>query len=119
MTEHDPTPKPPPPGIEADEAAFASYTKGTHPLADELRGTVSGGLSGNARFHGDAFSRVGNEVGLSEAIRGATNRQMERVNRLAGNTTNMAEAVDNTWTNYTTQDEDRGMIIRRAGGDQT
>lgn len=115
MTEHDPTP--PPPGIEADQAAFAAYTKNSHPLADELRGTVSGGLSGNANFDANAFSRVGSDVGLGEAIRGATNRQMERINRLAGNTTNMAEAVQSTANNYVDQEDEHARRIREAGGE--
>jgi hypothetical protein len=117
MYEKEPVP-PPPPGIEADHAAFAAYTKQTHPLADELRGTVSSGLSGNAGFDGTAFSRVGRDVGLSDAIRNATTRQMERINRLAGNTSDMADAVRNTSNNYLDQDEERGLRIREAGGDR-
>jgi len=118
MTEHDPTP-PPPPGIEADHAAFAAYTKGTHPLAEELRGTVSNGLSGNAAFDPHAFSRVGSDVGLGDAVRNATTRQLERINRLAGNTSDMADAVRNTSNNYVNQDEERGLAIRESGGDLT
>jgi len=115
MTHEEPVP-PPPPGYDADEAAFASFTRGFRPLADGLQ---TGALAAHTSLDGNAFSRVGNEVGLADAIRNATQRQVDRVNGLAGNTTTMADAVDNTWTNYRTTEEDHTRAIRRAAGEPT
>lgn len=113
MTHEDPLP-PPPPGYDADEDAFAAFTRGFRPLGDDLRTDT---LAAHAALPGDAFSRVGNEVGLADAIRNATLRQLDRVNGLATNTTAMADAVDNTWTNYASTEDDHIRAIRRAGGD--
>lgn len=109
-------PPPPRPGYEADEASFAAFTHGFRPLADNL---TTDALTAHTSLDGDAFSRVGNEVGLADAIRNATQRQVDRVNGLATNTTAMADAVDNTWTNYTTTEDDHIRAIRRAGGEPT
>jgi hypothetical protein len=114
MTEEQPPPARP--GYDADEDAFASFTRGMRPLADEL---TTDGLAAHANLHGDAFSRVGNEVGLAGALREATRRQHDRIRGLAGNTTAMTEAVDNTWTNYRTTEETHDRAIRRAAGEST
>jgi hypothetical protein len=112
MTSEQPPPRP---GYDADEDAFASYTRGLRPLAD---GLSTDALAAHTNLHGDAFSRVGNEVGLSDALRDATRRQHDRIRGLATNTTAMVDAVDHTWTNYRTTEEDHGRSIRRAAGEQ-
>ncbi|HEV7650102.1 MAG TPA: hypothetical protein VGP26_18305 [Actinophytocola sp.] len=108
---------PPPPhrGYDADEDAFASFTRGYRPLADNL---TTDALAAHTNLHGDAFSRVGKEVGLADAVRNATRRQHDRISALADNTTAMADAVDHTWTNYRTTEEDHERAIRRAAGEQ-
>jgi hypothetical protein len=111
---HEQQPPPTHPGYDADEDAFASYTRGMRPLADELS---TDALAAHANLHGDAFSRVGNEVGLAGALRDATRRQHDRIRGLAGNTSAMAEAVDNTWTNYQSTEDAHGRAIRRAAGE--
>jgi hypothetical protein len=113
--DRDPVPlPPPPPGYDADEDAFQSFTSGFRPLGDGLRTDALGAHTG---MDGNAFSRVGNEVGLSDAIRNATQRQVDRVDGLATNTTSMADAVQNTWNNYVTTEDDHIRAIRRAGGE--
>lgn len=107
-------PPPPPPGYDADEEAFASFRRGFRPLADNL---TTDTLAAHTNLHGDAFSRVGNEVGLADAVRDATGRQHDRINGLATNTTAMADAVDNTWTNYRTTEDNHERAIRRAAGE--
>jgi hypothetical protein len=119
MTEHEPTLPPPPPGYDAEEGAFASFRTGFRPLADDLSRTSGTNLGAHTTMDGNAFSRVGNEVGLSDAIRNATQRQLDRVNGLAGRNTNMADAVDQTWTNYGIIEDDHGRAIRRAAGEIT
>jgi hypothetical protein len=113
MTYEDAVP-PPPPGYDADEDAFTAFTRGYRPLADGLRTDT---LATHTGMDGNAFSRVGNEIGLSDAIRNATQYQLDRVNGLAGNTTSMADAVDNTWTNYVSTEDAHTRAIRRAGGE--
>ena len=119
MTNHDEPLPPPPPGYDADGDAFASFTRGYRPLADELTRVTGTDLGAHASLDGNAFSRVGNEVGLSDAIRNATQRQLDRVNGLAGNTTAMADAVGNTWTNYVDIEEEESRRVRRAAGEIT
>lgn len=116
MNDHDPTPSRPP-GYDADESAFDSFNRGYRPLADDLTKTVSSTLGGHTSLDANAFSRVGNDVGLSAAIRNATQRQAERINGLAGNTTNMADAVANTYTNYVELEDEAGLRMRRATGE--
>jgi hypothetical protein len=119
MTDHDPAqpPPPPPPGYDADGSAFDSFTRGFRPLADELSRTSGTNLGAHTTLDGNAFSRVGNEVGLSDAIRGATRRQLDRVNGLAGNTNDMADAVGTTWTNYEIIEDEHDRRMRRATGE--
>lgn len=117
MTHEDrvpPPPPPPPPGYDAEEGAFQSFTRGFRPLADELR---TNGLSNHTGLDGNAFSRVGSDVGLADAIRNATQRQIDRINGLSTSTDQMAEAVDNTWTNYVDLEDEHARGMRRAGGE--
>jgi hypothetical protein len=117
MTNHDEPLPPPPPGYDAEEAAFASFTRGYRPLADDLTRVTGTDLGAHTSLDGNAFSRVGNEVGLSDAIRNATRSQLDRVNRLAGRTGDMADAVDNTWTNYVELEDEAARRVRRATGE--
>jgi hypothetical protein len=117
MTNHDEPLPPPPPGYDAEEAAFASFTRGYRPLADDLRTVTGTHLAAHTTLDGNAFSRVGNEVGLSAAIRDATQRQLDRVNGLAGGTDAMADAVGRTWTNYEEIEDEHDLRMRRAAGE--
>jgi hypothetical protein len=119
MTEHDPPVPPPPPGYDADETAFASFTRGFQPLADDLHTSTGTSLAAHTSLDGNAFSRVGNEVGLSDAIRTATRTQVNRVNGLTGNATAMTDAVTTTWTNYQSTEDEHDRAIRRAAGEMT
>lgn len=119
MTNHDEPLPPPPPGYEAQEGAFQSFTTGYRPLADDLNRATGTNLGAHTTLDGNAFSRVGNEVGLSAAVRNATQSQLDRVNRLAGRTTDMTDAVDQTWTNYETIEDEHGRRMRRAIGEIT
>lgn len=112
MTHDQPSPAP---GYDADEHAFAGFTRGLRPLADHLS---TDALATHANLSGDAFSRVGNEVGLADAIRNATRRQHDRIRDLATNTDAMADAVDHTWANYRATEDDHERAIRRAAGEQ-
>jgi hypothetical protein len=118
MTNHD-APPPPPPGYDAEEGAFASFTRGYRPLADDLHSTTRTHLGAHTSLDGNAFSRVGNEVGLSAAVRNATRSQLDRVDGLAGNTTAMSDAVDRTWTNYVELEDEHDRNLRRAVGEIT
>jgi hypothetical protein len=120
MTDHnEPLPPPRPPGYEAEEAAFQGFTSGFRPLADDLHGVTRTNLGTHTSMDGNAFSRVGNEVGLSAAIRNATQTQLDRVNGLAGNTSDMTDAVAQTWTNYVSIEDEHDKRMRRAIGDIT
>jgi hypothetical protein len=117
MNDHDPTPSPRPPGYDAEESAFDSFNRGYRPLADDLTTSVNTTLGSHTSLDGNAFSRVGNDVGLSAAIRDATQRQADRISGLAGNTTNMADAVANTYTNYVELEDEADVRMRRAAGE--
>ena len=120
MTNHDePLPPPPPPGYDAEEGAFAAFARGYRPLADDLNRTTGNNLGAHTTMDGNAFSRVGNEVGLTDAIRNATQSQLDRVNGLSGNTTSMADGVGNTWTNYVDIEDEGDRRMRRAIGEIT
>lgn len=119
MTNHDEPLPPPPPGYDAEEGAFASFAHGYRPLADDLNRATGNHLAAHTSMDGNAFSRVGNEVGLSDAIRNATQRQLDRVNGLAGNTTSMADAVGQTWTNYVNIEDEHDERMRRTIGEIT
>src|SRR4051794_13290896 len=120
MTNHDEQPlPPPPPGYDADEAAFASFGRGYRPLADDLYKSTHTNLGAHTSLDGNAFSRVGRDVGLSDAVRDATQRQLDRVNGLSGRTTDMSDAVDRTWVNYVEVEAQHDRAIRRAAGEIT
>jgi hypothetical protein len=118
MTNHDqPSPPPPPPGYDADGTAFASFTRGYQPLADDLHKVTHTNLGAHTSLDGNAFSRVGRDAGLSDAVRNATQSQLDRVNKLAGHTTAMSDAVSATWTNYESIEAEHDQRMRRAFGE--
>lgn len=118
MTNHDQQPPPPPPpGYDAEEGAFAGFTRGFRPLGDDLHTVSSTNLGAHTTMDGNAFSRVGNEVGLSDAVRNATQAQLNRVNGLGTNTDAMTDAVARTWTNYEGIEDDHARRLRRAAGE--
>jgi hypothetical protein len=117
--QNEPVLPPRPQGYDAEEGAFASFASRYAPLADELNTASGTNLGGHTTLDGNAFSRVGNEVGLSDAIRNATQRQLDRVNGLAGRTRDMSTAVGNTWVNYVDLDDEAGRRVRRAAGEVT
>ncbi|TDV41487.1 hypothetical protein [Actinophytocola oryzae] len=119
MTHDDQPPPPPPPGYDADGAAFDGFRRGYRPLADDLHDTTRTNLDAHTSMDGNAFSRVGRDVGLSDAVRNATRSQLDRVNGLAGNTTAMDDAVAGTWTNYESLEDEHDRRIRRAIGEIT
>lgn len=118
MTDHDQLP-PPPPGYDAEEGAFASFTRGYRPLADDLHTVTRTNLGAHTSLDGNAFSRVGDEVGLSAAVRNASRSQLDRVNGLAGNTDAMTDAVGQTWANYVTLEDEHDQKMRRTIGEIT
>lgn len=103
-------------GYRGEEDAFAAYTAGVNPLAEQLR-SVAGDLTPHGEFGDDAFSIIGGEVGLSQAIRDATQRQLRRVNGLADSMGGTADAVRNTWTNLQGTEDDAAARLRRAAGE--
>jgi hypothetical protein len=117
MTNHDEPLPPPPPGYDAEEGAFAAFSRGYQPLADDLNKVTGTNLGAHTTLDGNAFSRVGRDVGLSDAIRNATQSQLDRVNGLSGRTGDMADAVDRTWTNYVDIEDEAGRRVRRATGE--
>jgi hypothetical protein len=119
MTNHDQPspPPPPPPGYDADGVAFASFTRGFRPLADDLDRTTRTDLAAHTSMDGNTFSRVGNEVGLADAIRNASQRQLDRVNGLSTGTNDMTDAVAQTWTNYESLEDEHDRRMRRAIGE--
>jgi hypothetical protein len=106
-------------GYHGEEDAFASYTAQVNPLAEQLRGAADRDLAPHGDFGDDAFSIIGGEVGLSQAIREATQRQHKRVHGLADSMGGTAEAVRNTWTNMQGTEDDATSALRRAAGEQT
>jgi hypothetical protein len=119
MTKHEPPLPPPPPGYDADETSFASFTRASRPLADDLHDVTRTNLGAHTTLDDHAFSRVGKDVGLSSAVRNASQSQLDRVHGLAGNATDMTDAVANTWTNYRTLEDDHDRNLRRALGEIT
>ncbi|WP_156754044.1 hypothetical protein [Actinokineospora pegani] len=117
------TPGTPPPGVSdvggyhGEEDAFAAYTSAVRPLADQLH--TAADTHGRTDFAEHAFSKIGSEVGLSQAIRNATVGQQERVRGLADSLGGTVDAVRNTWTNIQGTEEDAGLSLRRAAGDHT
>jgi hypothetical protein len=118
MTKHDEPVHPVPQHYTAEESAFSGFTRGFRPLGEELNTATGNNLAAHTTLGGNVFSRVGNEVGLSDAVRVATQRQLDRVNGLAGNTDTMSDSVTNTWTNYKTTEDDHDRALRRALGEQ-
>jgi hypothetical protein len=118
MTNHDEPMRPVPQEYAADETAFTGFARGFRPLADELTTASGNNLAAHTSLDGNAFSRVGNEVGLSDAIRNATQRQLDRVHGLAGDSTTMTDAVSQTWTNYQVTEDNHDRALRRVMGEQ-
>ncbi|MFC5290496.1 hypothetical protein ACFPM7_25875 [Actinokineospora guangxiensis] len=99
-------------GYYGEADAFHAYTAGLRPLADQLRG-VTGGLD----LGDGAFSKIGDEVGLTAALRAAAQRQVADVNGLAESYRGTAEAVARTWVNFEGVEDDEARNLRRAAGE--
>lgn len=99
-------------GYRGEEESFHAYTAGMRPLAEEVRG-VAGGLD----VADGAFSKIGDEVGLTAALRAAAERQLTGLNGLADAYGGTARAVANTWTNFEGVEEDERRNLRRAAGE--
>ncbi|PPK69717.1 hypothetical protein V5P93_006641 [Actinokineospora auranticolor] len=104
-------------GYRGEESAFRAYTAGVNPLADQLHGLADRDLHGPGQFGAHAFSKIGDEVGLAQALRSATQRQADGVRSLATSYGGTAEAVRNTWTNLSATEDDTSANVRRAAGD--
>lgn len=102
-------------GYRGEAEAFHAYTAGVRPLAEQLRGAAGGDLD----FTDGAFSKIGDEVGLSAALRAASLRQVERVRGLADSYGGTAEAVATTWANFEGVEDDEARNLRRAAGEPT
>ncbi|MGW5052788.1 hypothetical protein [Actinokineospora sp. NPDC004072] len=98
-------------GYYGEEDAFHAYTAGLRPLADELRGSADG-----LDVADGAFSKIGDEVGLTAALRAAGERQAGGVRGLADAYGGIADAVANTWTNFESVEDDEARNLRRAAG---
>ncbi|GGS24716.1 MULTISPECIES: hypothetical protein [Actinokineospora] len=99
-------------GYRGEADAFHAYTAGMRPLADDLRG-VADGLD----VADGAFSKIGDEVGLTAALRAAGERQATGVRGLADSYGGIVEAVANTWTNFEAVEDDEARNLRRAAGE--
>lgn len=118
MTDEDePVRHGPPPGYDADEAAFISFSRGYRPLGDDLRGASGNTLGSHTALDVNTFSRVGRDVGLADAVSNATRRQFDRINGLATNSTTMVDAVDQTLVNYRSTEDAHDRAIRKAAGE--
>ncbi len=98
-------------GYYGEAEAFHAYTAGMRPLAEQLRG-VTGGLD----IGDGAFSKIGDEVGLTAALRAAARRQVADVTGLADAYHGTAEAVGRTWVNFEGVEDDESRNLRRASG---
>ncbi|MQA08668.1 MAG: hypothetical protein GEU98_08980 [Pseudonocardiaceae bacterium] len=105
-------------GYDAEEEAFHQFARGVDPIAEHIRELAGGDLSGHAELADDAFSKVGNEVGLSAAIRDATRQQIGELNGLADSTGLMGQAVRNTWNNYQVLEDDHTSTLRSTWDDR-
>ncbi|GLW94868.1 hypothetical protein [Actinokineospora globicatena] len=104
-------------GYRGEEDAFHAYTAGVRPLADQLRESADRGLAGPGAFDEHAFSKIGSEVGLAQALRVATQRQLDGARGLAESLGGTAAAVRATWTNLEATEHDSGTALRRAAGE--
>lgn len=104
-------------GYRGEADAFHVYAAGVRPLAEQLRGLADRDLGPQAEFGDHAFSKIGQEVGLAQAVRAATQRQLEGVRGLAESLGGTAEAVRNTWVNLEDVEAEGARGLRRAAGE--
>jgi len=90
-------------GYGVDTAALATYGTATSGLAGEVSAVGTSTLTGVNSLPGDAFGKIGAEVGLHAAFQQAAQAQLDAVAAASTGLAGFAAAVSTAGTGYAEQ----------------
>ncbi|WP_086821119.1 type VII secretion target [Allokutzneria sp. NRRL B-24872] len=102
-------------GFKVDPAALTKYTTATPGLADELGRVGSATLGPITSLPGDAFGKIGAEVGVNQAFHQAAKATADGVAAAAAGLTGLAGSVAGALKTYQQQDAEHAALMRRQG----
>ena len=100
--------------VDVDSEALAAYRKAAGELAEQVRSVGTTTLSGVNTLPGDAFGKIGAEIGLNGAFQAATQAQLDGVSATASGIAALADSVGQALTGYQVQDGDAAATVRQA-----
>jgi hypothetical protein len=101
-------------GFGVDTAALSTFGSTAAGLASEVGAVGTGTLTGVNSLPGDAFGKLGAEVGLNAAFQQVAQAQLDGVAAAAAGLNGFATAVKNAGTAYTEQQAQAKDEINRS-----
>nr|WP_042195797.1 type VII secretion target [Kibdelosporangium sp. MJ126-NF4]CEL22227.1 hypothetical protein [Kibdelosporangium sp. MJ126-NF4]CTQ93009.1 hypothetical protein [Kibdelosporangium sp. MJ126-NF4] len=103
-----------PDGFGVEPEALEAYKNTMTALSSEIGTVGTGTLQGVNALPGDAFGKIGAEVGLDAAFKQVAQAQVEGVGAASTGLADLAKAVGNALVNYQNQQKDTAQNIRRS-----
>ncbi|MEY7974250.1 hypothetical protein AB8O38_19845 [Saccharomonospora xinjiangensis] len=102
-------------GFWVEEGAYDHYARSIDPTGDDVRQASGRHVSPNVELGGDGFSAMGTEAGFAGAYTARMRGIQERLSKLGGNWSAMADAARRTSTNYEVVEAEQQETVQRLG----
>lgn len=100
--------------LQVDLNALTAYASTASGLAGEVGAVGTSALNGVTSLPGDAFGKIGNEVGLNAAFQQAAQRQLDGIKAASEGLAGLGTAVAKAREAYIAQEEATAASINRA-----
>jgi hypothetical protein len=100
--------------MQVDLDALTAYASAASGLASEVGSVGTSTLNGVTSLPGDAFGKIGNEVGLNAAFQQAAQRQLDGIREAENGLAGLGTAVAKAREAYIAQEDDHAQALGRA-----
>ncbi|GLZ30314.1 hypothetical protein Lesp02_25030 [Lentzea sp. NBRC 105346] len=101
-------------GLQVDLDALATYASTASGLSGDVGTVGTSTLTGVTSLPGDAFGKIGEEVGIGSAFQQAAQRQLDGIREVSQGLSNLGTAVAKAREAYIAQEEQHAADIGRA-----